>query len=455
MSKKEAKIDLSNCRPTYHGRKWLSVRLPTTARDWSDGGKKSVITDRLGMPGLAASLSKSHESGQWHWPKRRTFFYSDLHGDSEAFAASLVASGGVKKTGPQARDFTVNAHGRKANFIIGGDCFDKGPSSLDLLRSVEFLKKQGARVRILAGNHDVRVLFGMRVVGKHKEVANEHFFVRTGEKIIPLLREVWHDYLGNPRKLKGIPSERSCRRRLFPRDTWFDQFPRLAKGQLSDDQLERELSRIHKKVQRFEQVCENNHLDLRRVYAAVEKWKQLFLPGRAEFHWFYKNMRLCYRSGSLLFVHAGIDDAVAKTLKQDGVPKVNRAFRKAIKSAPYHFYYGSLCNCIRTKYRDVDRPFTASGARDLQRAGITAIIHGHRNLHHGQRISFRKSVINFECDTSLDRHTRKHEKVLGRGASVTIIDPQGYILGVSSDYPSVKVFHPRSTSQQLLAKSKS
>ena len=65
------------------------------------------------------------------------------------------------------------------------------------------------------------------------------------------------------------------------------------------------------------------------------------------------------------------------------------------------FYYGSLCNAIRTKYRDVDRPFTARGARRIRKMGVAAIVHGHRNLHNGQRLTLRKSTINFECDTSL------------------------------------------------------
>jgi hypothetical protein len=109
-----------------------------------------------------------------------------------------------------------------------------------------------------------------------------------------------------------------------------------------------------------------------------------------------------------------------------------------------------LGNTIRTKYREVDRPFTHKGTEYVRRAGITAIMHGHRNLHHGQRLSLRKSQLNFECDTSLDRHTRQLENVNGRGASVTIVEPNGRILGISSDYPKIKVFDPKVTLQALI-----
>ena len=52
-------------------------------------------------------------------------------------------------------------------------------------------------------------------------------------------------------------------------------------------------------------------------------------------------------------------------------------------------------------------------------------------------------MINFECDTSLDINTRKTEGLKGYGASVTIIRPEKKVLGISSDYPYIKVFEPK------------
>ncbi|MCU7950687.1 MAG: hypothetical protein KZQ69_11830, partial [gamma proteobacterium symbiont of Bathyaustriella thionipta] len=79
-------------------------------------------------------------------------------------------------------------------------------------------------------------------------------------------------------------------------------------------------------------------------------------------------------------------------------------------------------------------------------SGINAIVHGHRNLYYGQRIMLRKGIINFECDTSLDINTRKKEGVVrGLGAAVTIIHPEKLVLGISSDYPYIKVFEPELT----------
>ncbi|SMP64121.1 Calcineurin-like phosphoesterase [Neorhodopirellula lusitana] len=435
--------------PRYHGRKWIEVNLPETACDWSHGGDKSITTDNGDINTLVETLRDLNQNDSWKWPKRKHYFLSDLHADADALAASLVASGGVRQLGPSPHDFELTKAGRKSVFVIGGDCFDKGPSNLELLRGVRHLKDQGARLRILAGNHDIRLLFGMRVVGENKDVRNEHFFVRAGQKIMPLLKEIVDTYL-TPKKMSSIPDAKTCRARLFPRESWFEEFPKIQGGDIVPAQVDRELNRIAKKVENFERHCTDHGLDLRQVYAATRQWKRLFLKREGEFRWFYRNLRLCYRSGSFLFVHAGVDDAVTKMLLKQGIGHINEQFHVAMKEAPFDFYYGSLCNTIRTKYRDVDRPFTRKGARNVHRAGITAILHGHRNLHHGQRLSLRHSQINFECDTSLDRHTRRVENVNGRGASVTIIDPSGRILGVSSDFPQVKVFEPQQTLKALI-----
>lgn len=442
----------NNILPRYHGKSWLNVRLPRKTIEWCAGGKKSIAIDCTTEKSLLTTLNDLDKKKTWVWPKRKHLFFSDLHGDPDAFAASLVLSGAVRKTGPKPTDFDLNETGRNANFIIGGDCFDKGPSSLGLLRTIRHLKDLGARVRVLAGNHDVRVLFGMIAVGKNEKTKNEHFFIRTGQKIIPLLKEIWDEYFEGKEGLKNIPGKRTCRHKLYPSSDWFDTFPDIAENHLVPPQITRELHRIKKKLETFEEKCEKSGLNLRQVYASVMKWRELFLSPQGEFHWFYKQMRLAFKSGSFLFVHAGLDNKIAQRLSQDGVKELNRTFKQALKGDPFDFYYGPLCNTVRTKYRNVDHPFTNKGARYVRHAGISAIIHGHRNLHDGQRIALRKNVLNFECDASLDSHTRQNEKIRGRGAAVTIIHPKGKILGLSSDYSHIKLFDPKISLQYLKKK---
>lgn len=434
--------------PKYHGNHWIKAQLPNKVRDWSHGKLKSVTNDGDGYDAVIHTLQKLNHKKAWRWPKRRHYFFTDLHADAQAFAESLVASGGVEKTGPKPTDFKLTEQGRRANFIIGGDCFDKGPSTLKLLQTIHHLIKQGARVRILAGNHDVRVLLGMIAVDLKKDRHNEHFFIRTGQKIIPLLKEIRDEYV-TEKDFKQTPSNKECRKRLYPSNDWFEDFPAIAKGYIRPAQVRRELARIQKKCEKFEHICDKHDMTLRDVYVAVEKWKALFLDPKAEFYWFFKRMRLGLKTGSLLFVHAGLDNVVSRQLYEGGIKDLNRSFRHALKHRPFTFYYGPLCNTIRTKYRDVDHPLSSHGTRYLRRAGISAVIHGHRNLHNGQRLALRKSLLNFECDTSVDSHTRKKEGLRGRGAGVTIIEPKGHILAISSDYPYAKVFEPKMTLRQL------
>jgi len=441
-------LKVYTCVPEYHGKRHLRANLPTRIRDWSHGLHKSVTHDGSGLEKVIGRIAELNKSKAWKWPKHRIYFFSDLHGDAAAFTDSLVASGGVRRTGHRPSSFELTKQGKKAWFIIGGDCFDKGPSTLELLRTIRHLMDLDASVHILAGNHDVRVLLGMMAVDMKKDRFNEHFFIRTGQKIIPLLKEIREQHVSK-KFLAKMPGNKECRKRLFPSDGWFEAFPEIARDTIRPAQIRRELIRIRKKHERFEALCAKHGMDMRDVYAAVETWKQLFMDPSGEFYWFFHEMKLAIQAGSFLFVHAGLDNTMAKQLYHGGVKKLNKAFAQALKHKPFSFYYGPLCNMVRTKYRDVDHPLTGHGTRLVKRAGISAVIHGHRNLHNGQRIALRKSMLNFECDTSVDQHTRHHEGLKGNGAGVTIIDPKGHILAISSDYPYAKLFQPEMTLKQL------
>jgi hypothetical protein len=59
---------------------------------------------------------------------------------------------------------------------------------------------------------------------------------------------------------------------------------------------------------------------------------------------------------------------------------------------------------------------------------------------HGQHIVYRHGLINFECDTTMDHNSRKKEGLNGPGAGVTIIKPEGIVVGISTDYPRIKLY---------------
>lgn len=427
--------------PRYRGQEWVDARLPEETEAWVDGRWKSLRRRSSGHKRTCERLHNLVAGQAWRWPRRPVYFITDIHADADALNASLVASGSIRKTGPGDGEFRLRKAARDARFVIGGDCFDKGPDNLRLLRMLRRLYKRGGDLRLLAGNHDVRVMLGMRSVGRYRNPGNQHFFVRMGPKSIPLITEILEHY-GHRADLKNLPSNNQCRKLLYPTAQWFDQFPSLVGDVLSAENIKRELGRITRKIDRFEHICDASGLTMKQVYAAVLTWQHLFLQPRGEFYWFFDRMRLFHRQGSFLFIHAGLDDRVAEWIRGRGVKQLNRRFRKLLRQDDLSFYYSPIANSIRTKYRAADYPLSHRGARLAHESGLHVIVHGHRNVYHGQRISLRKNMINFECDTTMDSGSRAKEGLKGAGAGVTIIHPDKLILGISSDYRRAKVFDP-------------
>ena len=442
LSEAENSVPLSRKVLKYHGEDWIEAKLPTQCEPWlARNGPGCSIAKKLSHP-ASAELWELFGKSRWSWPRRTICFITDPHADADAFIASLVASGGVGKTGRRDKDFILTKSGRKSLFLIGGDCFDKGPGNLRLLGVIRRLMKRGARVRILAGNHDVRMMQGINSVGLKPDPRTDHFFIRMGPKMVPFLKEIWDEYLKKGRGLRGIPDLRECRRRLYPGKRWFAEFPQLASWVMPEKSIERELKRLRAKMRGFEAECAKEGMTLPMIYAAVKHWERLFMHKSGEFSWFYRKMRLAYRDGSFLFIHAGLDDRVAQIIKRDGVKQLNKEFRRQVLSDPFDFYYGPLANAIRTKYREVDMPLTARGVEMVRKRGIQAIVHGHHNRLHGQRIVLRKGIINFECDATLDRNSRKKEGLKGIGAAATVFTAKRQVMGISNDYPAVKLFDP-------------
>jgi len=412
-------------------------------REWQLGKPERYGQNPEKLQALSHAIRHAVRYKDWQWPDRPIIFLSDPHADAEAFISSLESSGSIRRTGKKLHDYRLTGAGSKASIIIGGDCLDKGPSNLELLRSIRKLASRGAHVRILAGNHDVRLLTGLNALNGQKKAGDEHFFLRMTPKAIPLLSEVHDEYLKGRGDLKRVPSARECKRRLYPSDKWFEEFPGYSSGILSQSAIDKELRRMEKKAEHFEKSCDDAGLCLRRIYASADKCRELFLGKAGEFAWFFRHMELAHREGSFLFVHAGLDDHVAGLIRDRGIRHLNREFRRRSRSDLSDFYYGPLANTMRTKYRESDRPLTDAGVDLMHQQGIHAIVHGHRNRLSGQRLKLRQGMLHIECDITLDRHSREKEGLEGIGAGVTIIHPKGKVIGISNDYPHAKVFEPQ------------
>ena len=428
--------------PDYKGIEHTGIQLPGEPQKWLHGRKRSLQSRRLSHQQTVQQLSELVTKHEWNWPGRTVYFFSDLHADVDALTASLIASGGVKASGKKRCHLKLTKQGKKAQFLIGGDCFDKGPSNLALLRTLNKLHDRGARMRILAGNHDIRVMLGMRNVNRKVDPGCEHFFIRMGAKAVPFLKELNDNYLAGEHSLKDVPGKQQCEQRLYPPEQWFDMFPQEVADLLPQKIIDKELRRVIEKRDDFEAKCDEVGLSIRRAYAAALQWQRLFLRDKGEFSWFFRHMRLAMHRGSFLFVHAGLDNNIAHLINQKGVKRVNREFNRQLQGNPMRFYYGPLANAIRTKYRPGDRQLTKKGAQQVHDNDIHVIVHGHKAMRNGQRISVRKTIVHFECDVTLDRHSRQRDGLKGSGAGVTIIRPDKKIIGISTDHPYVKVFDP-------------
>src|SRR5690606_16671729 len=231
-------------------------------------------------------------------------FISDVHADTDAFLRCLVATGGVRLTGPNDHDLELTPVGQNSVFVLGGDCFDKGPSNLRLLRALGHFRKLGPNLKILAGNHDLRLLLGI-AYAERREPTLDHLFVRLGKKTMRLFAEVYDEYVRDDPNAEFL-SDDDFKQRYFPQESWYDEFPRAIRGMIPEPKIAKELVRIRQKSEEIEAVAAQLGMRLGMLHAVLKKCDELFLSPGGEFHWFFEEMSLAYRRGSFLFVHAGV-----------------------------------------------------------------------------------------------------------------------------------------------------
>lgn len=386
------------------------------------------------------SIRKYAGSKMWTWTGRNVFFMSDIHADADAFFLSLVGAGGIILTGPEDGDFELTELGRNSRYIIGGDCFDKGPHNLRLLEAIHQLYLKGADIVLLAGNHDIRTYLGI-YYAESKDPLLDHLFVRMGRKTVPLLKEIYDEFIKGKHEQLTL-HDPSIHDLLFPAESWYREFPDVARPWVKPEKLDKELRRIREKSVEFEDRAKEFGMDMYQVYAATQKFRELFFEPDGRYHWFFDKMKLAHREGSYLYVHGGVDDVTSEMIFRKGIDGLNAEYKQVLAESPFELYHGVLGNVFRTKYREYDYRFTPQGVDCLHRAGIYAIVHGHRNILQGQRILIREGMLNFECDASVDRNTRIVEGLYGPGGAVVIFSPDGTVSGLSTDYPYIKTFHP-------------
>ncbi|MFK5986090.1 MAG: metallophosphoesterase family protein [Pseudomonadota bacterium] len=392
------------------------------------------------------ALRHTTRFSNWKWPNKEVHFISDIHADADALIASLILADTIQPVDISKNELSLTAKGKKNHLVIGGDCLDKGPSNLRLLRTLKKLIELKPDTILLAGNHDLRLYLGLKSIAPGNTTASEHFFVRMGKKIIPLLKEIYDQYLAEQQEKVNDLSNREYQMLLFPSKQWQHAFRHATLDTLSSEAYALELKKIHKKWFSFEENCNQYGLTLSMAYKAAKKCYALFMQPEGEFYWFFNQMQLIHVDQSFVFAHAGLDDKAACMLNDSGVESVNNLYKDLLKKDSCQFYYGGIANMFRTKYRSKDLPLTKKGVKLLHKMGIHAVVHGHVNQKQGQQLSLRKGMLHFECDIILDKNSRIKAKLPGNGAGVTIFSPEGKVEGLCIDIPYTKTFQPEITS---------
>jgi hypothetical protein len=413
--------------PIDPGLRWFNCSLPTESKSWP-------VED-------AAAFDRYRHAHPCAWGGGRIYFFCDLHADADAFLLSLIASGGVAKTGAADGDLELTEAGKRARFIIGGDCLDKGPQNLRLLEVIYTLYQRGAEVEILAGNHDVRTYMGIHFA-ERKEPLLDHLFVRMGRRAVPFLKEIYDGFVvgeGTSAPVTAKSAAPAVAALLYPDNSWYQRFPRLASQRIPAETISYEVRRIGEKTDDFHVQLERSGMTLEQIHVAMEMFRSLFFDPKGRYAWFFDRMKIAHQQGNLLFVHGGVDDVVAGMIRDHGLTYLNEAFWRTLHHDPFELYYGVLGNVLRTRYREQDFPLTAAGVQILNSCGIHAMVHGHQSQRQGQQLVISGGILQIQCDTTIDRNSRERLGMVSPGGAVTVFTEAGDVRGISTDYPYIKV----------------
>lgn len=379
----------------------------------------------------AKNLRLHHPKINWQLNEPLAFV-TDIHGDAPALLRSLIA-GGLMQDNATLDQLNWTDAGLTRRLVLGGDCFDKGPSTLALLRLVKRIWQDKPNSIWLVGNHDLRFMLGMRSLQLDKTPLQSHFFSRMGKKAIGLLAEMHQD----------CPTDFAIDHPAYWVDAYWPQaFRAQAQGLLGKRLAKKEIKQLHAKQADMQQACRKRFASAQAFDQACSWAVHEFLAPEGEFYGLVQSWQLHFNAGPFWFSHAGVNDlAIADW--QANHQALNQGYQQAWQAGDlFGLYYGPLGALMRTKYRKYDWPFSAQGAQRLKDAGILAIVNGHRDSGQGQQLYVRQGLWNFDCDTQMNSHCRAKDQLAPGGWGITLFEADGSVCALSSDHPGERWFYP-------------
>lgn len=271
--------------------------------------------------------------------------------------------------------------------VLLGDLLDKGPSNLALLDAVRELMTQRPTV-LLVGNHDLRFLIALEQLHAPRDSAAAHFPARLGLKGLALAREL-HRAAGSP-----VPTESSAsaRARLEPGSGWAAAFEAVTWANPAE--RARESARLERKREQLAAAL-GPTFGWQHLAQALEVGRAWFLEPSGRYAWLGAEARVCWRAGSFVFVHGGLDALGAKGLGELLAARGQDLARLRLED-PLELYFGPVGRALRTKYRDFEPTLGEEGRAALAAAGVGALVTGHRPHPHAPHFVTRQGVLHLE-----------------------------------------------------------
>lgn len=411
----------------------------------------------------ASTIIRSYaDKFDWEFPRHKVLFFCDLHADAEAFRRSLLAAYAITEHSSALLDVSLTDLGKSADIVIAGDIFDKGPSNYDLLDLLTLLRDQGAKFKILAGNHDIRIWLTLKAIGEgdreqidYLASSLERAFLiiseslQRAEVLKPHLSEAGADH-------KSTSQESPCKsndeadvyEQLFFPSHCIQASPG-ANHQWGESKAEIKLTKqrnawLAERWQEIKRFYASKGIEPSQILEGLRLAKRMIVASDSRYAWLFAEMNLMTHYGSFLLAHGGVDDELCQMIYDQGIAVINAKFKDLMRQGkPRELISGPFGNCTLTKYRYHDEPLSAKGIRLLHELQICAIVHGHDNQVGQQNIVYRQEMLHFQCDASLNRCTRELQGLSPTGMAVIVFEPEGRLVALSNEWPAGKSFAPR------------
>ena len=368
--------------------------------------EREVFADFAGWDkSVAPAASEKKENIEI--PRQRFCTITDTHGNPKAFIHSLEEAGLARINDDLS--FQLTKEGLKTPIIISGDSIDRGPQSLRVLDIMMHLKRQGAHINALAGDHEIMALLALDSVSMETK---EPHFLKLLNKLTPQVSPSSPTPIENLDKLLKEEARKKEHQdhqlALYDAGAFLQWYVRGGHALLEEI--------AHKYFGNRSNVKFNDIL---------KKANELF-GINGVYGNFLREMPLFGQIDDILLIHAGLDDTWAQILETKGIEGANDYYHDIMNNGNYDFLVnGPLAEAVWKRGHEIS-PYAAKVLKGL---GISTIVRGHDRMRDGIQKHYAVNGINIINNDTGILHT-------GKGG--TIIHPDG----------SIKCFSAHSAKEQ-------